>query len=80
MKADARDHRARLRHRIVLLGHVAEVHQVVGRKVDAAHEGNRVVHHDELAMHPAKQVQLLAEHRRAEVEDAHAHAGGSEPA
>lgn len=61
--------------RVVLLGLGAEVHQVVGRIVDAADEGALAVDHHDLAVHAAEHVQALAEEAMTRIEHAHLHAG-----
>lgn len=70
-----RHDRAAHLHGVVLLGFRAKVSHMVGRVVDAANESQVPVHHHDLAMHAAQQVQPLAQETAARVKDAKVHAG-----
>lgn len=72
---DHRDDRSGQEDRVVLLAHRPVVEQVVFGEVDAADERGRAVDDDDLAMHAPKQVQAMAQHPPARVEDAHLHPG-----
>ncbi|MNZ82609.1 hypothetical protein D3C78_1013100 [compost metagenome] len=66
--ADIRHDRAPNLYRIILLGHRAEIGQVIGTEIDAADEGAVAVDHQQLSMQAAEQVGTHAEQARLWIE------------